>query len=293
MMLFQNSRKKVFMSGKKKGGGASRTDFVTRLLEVFGERGGEIFGSKIGNLLSGSMIVSIAGVLGTVGIDPETVLNALPYLGKLPISKDLFADTAEGALRGFAEHLRPLLKVMPAEESAQKLWLSKEFDSFKSEAKKKAVKSSAEPLRRNLFEVVAGLKPGLRDQMDQIMIKLPAHGWSDTFTRGKATTEGRRRAFSEELVVDMLETRDPVYRVMKLETMVYAAPLLNPPKTGIAAFLENLEKQVMAEAEGLKPDGKHMKKFQADAKASADASRHVVNRVNHLLGSNKSKLPKL
>lgn len=266
----------------------ARRDFVTNVLEVVGERGGEIFGAQVGGMLKNSLVAKVAQAFGASGISSDFVLNNLPYIAKLPILNDVFNDTAEGLLRGLAEHLKARMKDMPTDENAQKLWLSTEFDSFKGEAKKRTKTSTAAP--QSLSQVVAGLDLTKRNIFDQIMLSIPEVSF--TLTRDKAFAESSKRAPSELEVIAMIETPDPALRLVKFMHMLANAPLLNPPKTGLVGFLEHLEKQVMGEAEGLKPDGKHIVKFREDAKASAVADNKIADTVNHMLGAKTLTLRK-
>lgn len=261
-----------------------RNDFVSNVLEAIGARGGEIFGANVGGLLKNQVIFRVAQTFGDNGINPEWVLNNLPYIATLPILNDFFNESAEGVLRGLSEHLRARLAAMPTDPDQQKLWLAKEFDSYKDEAKKRL--KPAAVATHHLFQVVAGLDETLRGKFDAMLLALPSQGFGgdvDTLTRGMVLIEGRKRVVTRDEVVAIITTEDNGLRVAKLKGLLKGAPLLNPPKEGLAAFADELVKEATAQAEGLKPDGKYVKGFADDAEASAERNAEIANAVDDVL----------
>jgi hypothetical protein len=263
-----------------RGGGIShRSDFATNILEAIGERGGEIFGANVGGMLKNRTVAKVAQFFGESGISPDWVLNNLPYITTLPILNDFFNESAEGVLRGLSEHLRARLAAMPSDPDQRKAWISKELDAYKVEAKKSLKSPTA--ATQHLFQVVAGLGEGLLEKFDEMLLALPKDG--DSFSQAKVLDEGRKRVVTRDEIVAIITTKDADLRVSKLKGLLQGAPLLNPPKEGLAAFADELAKEAAAQADGLKPDGKYVKGFATDAEASAKRNESVANAIDDVL----------
>jgi hypothetical protein len=260
-------------------GSARRRDFAHNILEAIGERGGEIFGANVGGFLKNRTVAKVAQFFGESGISPDFVLNNLPYITTLPILNDFFNESAEGVLRGLAEHMRARLAAMPTDPDQQKVWIAKELDAYKGEAKKSIKSPTA--ATQHLFQVVAGLDEELRKKFDEMLLALPVDG--DGFTQAKVLDEGRKRVVTRDEIVAIITTSDARLRMSKLEGLLEGAPLVNPPKKGLAAFADELTGEATGQAKGLKPDGKYVEAFKKDAKKSAKRAGLAGDAIDGLL----------
>lgn len=119
------------MSGKKGKGGKP---LVSNILEGMGELGSQKIGKWLGDFIL-SLIPALSTTLG--GLNKDSILDLVPYVGTLFLKNEILQDSTEGFLRGLSDSLRAKRGEIPDDPGQQKAFfvslLGPSFDRLKAD----------------------------------------------------------------------------------------------------------------------------------------------------------------
>lgn len=119
------------MSGKKGKGGRP---LLSNMMEGMGELGSQKIGKWLGDFIL-SLTPGLTAALG--GLNKDSVLDFVPYLGTFFLKNEILQDSSEGFLRGLAEALRSKRNDIPDDPAQQKAFfvslLGPSFDKLKTD----------------------------------------------------------------------------------------------------------------------------------------------------------------
>jgi len=255
------------MSGKKGKGGKP---LVSNILEGMGELGSQKVGKWLGDFIL-SLIPALSTTLG--GLNKDSVLDLVPYIGTLFLKNEILQDSTEGFLRGLSDSLRAKRGEIPDDPGQQKAFfvslLGPSFDKLKADIEGK---KGNKP--KGLLVAAAGLELHEQNRL-----------WNRISTAGEMEAIVKV-AFGTDITTD--ELRVVIAMVSPDDSVKWLLARLTPaPKpetlpTRIERVATKMGHRALERAEKLlDPDGSDWKGLTKDLNETADEDElrlRILNR---------------
>lgn len=240
------------MSGKKGKGGKP---LVSNILEGMGELGSQKIGKWLGDFIL-SLIPALSTTLG--GLNKDSVLDLVPYIGTLFLKNEILQDSTEGFLRGLSDSLRAKRGEIPDDPGQQKAFfvslLGPSFDKLKTDLEGK---KGQKP--KGLLVAAAGLQLHEQNRL-----------WNRISTAGEMEAIVKV-AFGTDITTD--ELRVVIAMVSPDDSVKWLLARLTPPAKPQSTMdkMRHRAEQFLARTADkyLDPKGEGLKKFEDEQKAHA------------------------
>lgn len=237
---------------KKKG--KSGRPLLANMLEGMGELGSQKIGKWLGDFILG-LIPGLTAALG--GLNKDSVLDFVPYLGTFFLKNEILQDSSEGFLRGLAEALRSKRGEIPDDPAQQKAFFvslfGSSFDKLKADLEGK---KGQKP--KGLLVAAAGLEFSQHDKL-----------WKNIRNSGKMDAV-LKVAFSSDITTDELRAVLMIEESYRCEWLLARLTPPAKPQSTMDKMRHRAEQFLAGTADKyLDPKGEGLEKFAKEQETHA------------------------